>query len=157
MGFFDKISEKAKEAAENARKAAEQAIEDASKTAKDLTDKASAGFSEISDKASKEFAEFSQKATTEGSNIFGKVSDGFSSLTDTVGTSAKDLSAWAEGMPNKLRKMADDFDADAMWDKLSKTASKAGQDLIVMVLTIYYSIESKITGTQNSNNNEKSE
>lgn len=156
MGFFDKISEKAKEAAENARKAAEQAIEDASKTAKDLTEKASAGFSEISDKASKEFAEFSQKATTEGSNIFGKVSDGFSSLTETVGTSAKELSAWAEGMPDKLRKMADDFDADAMWDKLSKTAARAGQDLIVMVLTIYYSIESKITGSHNSESNGKS-
>lgn len=156
MGFFDKISEKAKEAAENARKAAEQAIENASKTAKDLSEKASAEFSEISDKASKEFADFSQKASAERSNIFGKVSDGFSSLTETVGTSAKELTAWAEGMPDKLRKMADDFDADAMWDKLSKTAAKAGQDLIVMVLTIYYSIESKITGSHNSESNGKS-
>ena len=156
MGFFNKISEKAKEAAENARKAAEQAIENASKTAKDLSEKASAEFSEISDKASKEFADFSQKASAEGSNIFGKVSDGFSSLTETVGTSAKELTTWAEGMPDKLRKMADDFDADAMWDKLSKTAAKAGQDLIVMVLTIYYSIESKITGSHNSECNGKS-
>ena len=119
MGFFDKISEKAKEVVENAKKAAGEAIENAS---------------------------------TEGSNIFGKVSDSFSSLTETVGTSAKELTTWAEGMPDKLRKMADDFDADAMWDKLSKNAAKAGQDLIVMVLTIYYSIESKITAIQNSKN-----
>ncbi|MDE7409505.1 MAG: hypothetical protein K2N09_05730 [Muribaculaceae bacterium] len=123
MGFFDKISEKAKEAAENAKKAAGEAIENAS---------------------------------AEGSNIFGKVSDGFSSFTETVGTSAKELTTWAEGMPDKLRKMADDFDADAMWDKLSKNAAKAGQDLIVMVMTIYYSIESKITAIQNSKNNGKS-
>ena len=123
MGFFDKISEKAKEVVENAKKAAGEAIENAS---------------------------------TEGSNIFGKVSDSFSSLTETVGTSAKELTTWAEGMPDKLRKMADDFDADAMWDKLSKTAAKAGQDLIVMVLTIYYSIESKITGSHNSECNGKS-
>lgn len=156
MGLFDKISEKAKEAAENTRKAAEQAIENASKTAKNLTENASVEFSDISDKASKEFADFSQKASAEGSNIFGKVSDGFSSLTETVGTSAKELTTWAEGMPDKLRKMADDFDADAMWDKLSKTAAKAGQDLIVMVLTIYYSIESKITGSHNSESNGKS-
>ena len=150
MGVFDKIANKAKETTENAKKAAGQAIENASKTAKDLSEKASTEFSEFSNKASKEFADFSQKASAEGNNIFGKVSDGFSSLTETVGTSAKELTTWAEGMPDKLRKMADDFDADAMWDKLSKTAAKAGQDLIVMVLTIYYSIESKITGTQNS-------
>ena len=156
MGFFNKIADKAKEAAENAKKAAGQAIENASKTAKDLSEKASTEFSEFSDKASTEFADFSQKASAEGNNIFGKVSDGFSSLTETVGTSAKELTAWAEGMPDKLRKMADDFDAEAMWDKLSKTAAKAGQDLIVMVLTIYYSIESKITGSHNSENNGKS-
>ena len=150
VGFFDKISEKAREAAENARKAASQAIENASKTAMDLSEKASAEFAEISDKASKEFVGFSQKASAEGSHLFGKVSEGFSSLSDTVGTSAKELTAWAEGMPDKLRKMADDFDADAMWDKLSKTAAKAGQDLIVMVLTIYYSVESRITNSESN-------
>ena len=156
MGFFDKIGNIAKEAAENAKKASGQVIENTSKVAKNLTDKASAEFSEISGKASKEFADLSQKASAEGSNIFGKVSDGFSSLTENVGTSAKELATWAEGMPDKLMKMADDFDADAMWDKLSKTAAKAGQELVVMVLTIYYSIESKITGTPNSEDNGKS-
>lgn len=167
MGFFDKISEKTKEAAENARKAAgqaienakktaDQAIENASKTAKDLSEKASAEFSEISEKASKEFADFSQKVSSDGSNLFDKVSEGFSYLSDSVGTSAKELAAWAESMPAKLKKMSDDFDADAMWDKLSKTAAKAGQELIVMVLTIYYSIESKITGSHNSESNGKS-
>lgn len=111
MGFFDKIADKAKEAAEKAKKAAGQAIENVS---------------------------------ADGSNLMNKVSEGFSSLSDSVGTSAKDLSAWAESMPGKLKKMSEDFDVDAMWDKLSKTAAKAGQELIVMVLTIYYALESKI-------------
>lgn len=148
MGLFDKISDKAKEVAENAKKVASQVIEDASSTAKDLSEKASENFSELSDKASKEFAEFSQKASAERNNLFDKVSEGFSSLSESVSTQTKELSTWAEGMPDKLKKMADDFDADAMWDKLSKTAAKAGQELIVMVLTIYYAIESKIPGKE---------
>ncbi len=155
MGFFDKIADKAKEAAENAKKTATKAYEDASSVAKDLSGKASEGISKFSDKASKEFSEFSQKASEEGSSLFGKVSEGFSSFTDSVGISAKELSAWAESMPEKLKKMADDFDADAMWDKLSKTAAKAGQDLIVMVLTIYYAIESKIPGRRENINGGK--
>lgn len=146
MGFFDKIADRAKEAAENAKKVAGQAIENASNTAKDLSEKASTGLSEISEKASREFAGFSKKASADGHILFDKVSEGFSSLSDSVGISAKELSAWAESMPGKLKKMSEDFDADAMWDKLSKTAAKAGQELIVMVLTIYYAIESKIPG-----------
>lgn len=155
MGFFDKIADKAKEAAESAKKTATKAYEGATSTAKELSEKASAGISEFSDKAAKEFSEFSQKASEEGSSLYGKMSDGFSSLTDSVGTSAKELSTWAESMPAKLKKMADDFDADALWDKLSKTAAKAGQDLIVMVLTIYYAIESKIPGREKNLNEGK--
>lgn len=148
MGFFDKIADKAKGAAESAKKTVTKAYEETSSATKELSEKASAGISEFSDKASKEFSHFSKKASEEGSNFYGKISDGFSSLTDSVGTSAKELSVWAESMPAKLKKMADDFDADAMWDKLSKTAAKAGQELIVMVLTIYYAIESKIPGRE---------
>lgn len=111
MGFLDKIANKAKEAAENAKNAAATVAE-----------KASVTFKEVSDNAS----------------------DGLSSFSDNFSKSAKDWAAWAEIMPDKLKKMADDFDANAMWDKLAKTAAKAGQDLIVMVLTIYYAIESKI-------------
>lgn len=134
MGFFDTFVNNVKEVADSAKKTAVQALEDASSKSKELTKEASAA----------------------GSDLIGKVSEGFSSLSESVSTSAKDLSTWAEGMPDKLRKMADDFDADAMWDKLSETAVKAGQDLIVMVLTIYYSIESRITGSHNSGSNGKS-
>lgn len=133
MGFFDGLANKAKEVAESAKKAAAQAFDDVSSTAKDLA----------------------EKATAEGSNLFDKASEGFSSLSESVGTSAKELSEWAESMPDKLRKMSDDFDADAMWDKLSKTAAKAGQELIVMVLTIYYALESKILGKQKADDNGK--
>lgn len=156
MGFLDKISDKAKEAAENAKKAAGEAIGNLSETARDLSGKASVGFTEFTDKASKEIADISQKATAEGTYIFGKVTDGFSSLSENATTTARELSAWAETMPGTLRKMADDFDAETMWDKLSKTAAKAGQDLIVMVLTIYYSIESKIVGNPNPGNDAES-
>lgn len=69
--------------------------------------------------------------------------------------SSKNLAAWAESMPDKLRKMAGSFDADAMWDKLAKTAAKAGQDLIVMVLTIFNAIESKIPGRDHQTVTEK--
>lgn len=97
-------------------------------------------FDKIGEKA-REAAESAKKAAGDLSE---KASSGFSELSDKVGTSAKDLSAWAETMPEKLKTMADDFDADALWDKLSKTAAKAGQDLIVMVLTIYYAVESRL-------------
>lgn len=116
------MANKAKEVTEIAKNSATQVLEEASSKSKELTKEASAV----------------------GSNLIGKASDSFSSLSESVGSSAKDLCAWAESMPHKLKKMSEDFDADAMWDKLSKTAAKAGQELIVMVLTIYYAIESKI-------------
>lgn len=135
MGFLDKISETAKAAAQNAMKAAEKISVEATKVSQD----AIKNVKEISDKASEGISEFSHKAAAEGKN-----------LSDKVGMSASELSTWAQGMPDKLRATADDFDADALWDKITNSAAKAGQELIVMVLTIYYAIESKITGNNKS-------
>ncbi len=115
MGLFDKLSEKARGAAESALKTAGEVMDQAKVAAGDLSEKASVGWADLSGK---------------------------------VGTATDDLSAWAETMPGKLRGMADSFDADALWDKLSKTAAKAGQELIVMVLTIYYAVESRLPGNK---------
>lgn len=150
MGFLDNISKKAVEAAEAAKRVASQTIDTASKTMREVSGKALASYSEFSEKASKELSELSKKAYAEGAELGGKVAEGWSSLSENVSVSTEELSAWAASMPDKLKKLADDFDAEALWNKISKTAAKAGQELIVMVLTIYYAVESKIPGLKSS-------
>lgn len=85
--------------------------------------------------------------------LFDKASAGFSKMAGSIGTSAKELADWAETMPDKLKEMSKDFDAESLREKLTKTAAKAGQELIVMVMTIYNSIESLITKTRHDADN----
>ena len=64
--------------------------------------------------------------------------------------SKEEITVWAEGSYNYITSLSKDFDSDKMWEKISATASKLGQDFIVMVLTIYYTISESI-----KNNNEQ--
>ncbi len=50
-------------------------------------------------------------------------------------------------IPETLHSYADRFNPDEMWEKLKTQAAKAGQDLVVMVLTIYYTIRDRIKGS----------
>lgn len=152
MGFFDKLADKAKEFAEEAKKSAGNALENTSKVTQNLSEKATKTTLKFSEKASNEFQGISKKVVEEGTLLYGKASESLLEFSGNIGTSAKELSSWAQGMPDKLKSMAEDFDAEALWDKLGKTASKAGQELIVMVLTIYYAIESKIPGHKEKRN-----
>ena len=54
---------------------------------------------------------------------------------------ASDLQQWAETIPGKLHEYASDFNTDDMWKKIEAWGSKCGQDLLIMVLTMYYTIQ----------------
>lgn len=136
MGLFDKFAGKAKEATDKAKEAA-----DSVKSLRQNAEQVLASAQELYDKTSEECKD--------------NMAADFAALRNKVGTEAQELSDWAKTMPDKLKIMADDFNVDSMWDKLSKTAAKAGQELIVMVLTIYYAIESKIPGLKSDKKNGK--
>lgn len=54
--------------------------------------------------------------------------------------SKEELSEWASGAGDYISSLAKDFDISKMWDKIKDSASKAGQELVVMTLTMYYTI-----------------
>lgn len=56
------------------------------------------------------------------------------------GKTAQDVAEWAKSAPDTIGRYAKDFDAAKMWDKISAYAAKAGQELILIVLTMYYAI-----------------
>lgn len=87
-------------------------------------------FKSIADKA-KATAAKSQKKMAD-------VVSGFQVPTSKV---TDDLTKWAESVPDTLHKYASDFKADEMWKKLESWAAKCGQDLVIMVLTMYYTIQ----------------
>lgn len=47
-------------------------------------------------------------------------------------------------IPDTLLRYASRFDPKEMWEKISSTAGKAGQEVIMMVLTMYYTIEGSV-------------
>lgn len=47
-------------------------------------------------------------------------------------------------MPDTLLRYASRFDPKEMWQKVSSSASRAGQEVVMMILTMYYTIESHV-------------
>lgn len=119
MGFFDKITSAAVSAAESAANTAKGVADTVTEKAKTATDTVS----ETAKSASETIADKTKEA-----------------WTGTV-ASAEEVSKWAETVPETIHTYADRFDADEMWDKITSTAAKVGQEMIIMVLTMYYTIE----------------
>lgn len=79
--------------------------------------------------------------------LLDKIKSKAKELTDNASDMAKGLSAstdelrkWAEKAPDTIHEYASRFDADEMWQKIEKWGMKAGQDLVIMVLAMYYTI-----------------
>ena len=47
-------------------------------------------------------------------------------------------------VPDTLLRYASRFDPKEMWEKISSSAGRAGQEVVMMVLTMYYTIESSV-------------
>lgn len=116
-----------------------------------LTDK----FKSLADKVNSETERLTLNSTKNISEIWQSASQSTietcNSIADTAREawnckipSKEEIATWIEGSYNYITSLSKDFDTDKMWEKISTTASKAGQDLIVMVLTIYYTISESI-------------
>ncbi len=70
----------------------------------------------------------------------------------TTGHGSVDLKEWSKSLTETLTQYSSRFNVDEMWDKLKATASKAGQDIVMMTLTMFYTIRDCIKGSQVVNN-----
>lgn len=83
--------------------------------------------------------------------LFDKIKSKASEIGNATTTKAMDISEWAKNLPELLHGYADRFNPEEMFEKLKSQAVKAGQDLVVMVLTMYYTIRDRIKDTNVSN------
>lgn len=79
--------------------------------------------------------------------LFDKIKNKAAEIGNAATGKTADLAEWSKTLPETLHSYADRFNPEAMWDKLKTQAAKAGQELVVMVLTIFYTIRDRINGT----------
>ena len=79
--------------------------------------------------------------------IFDKIKNKAAELGNTATEKTVNLAEWSKTLPETLHSYADKFNPEEMWEKLKTQAAKAGQELVVMVLTMYYTICDRIKGT----------
>lgn len=79
--------------------------------------------------------------------LFDKIKNKASELGTAVSGKTADLSEWTKTLPETLHEYAERFNPEEMWEKLKTQAAKAGQELVVMVLTMFYTIRDRIKGT----------
>ena len=125
MGLFDNLTDKAKSLAD-------QAVKEAGR---------------LSASSSQKVSEIWLSTTQTASETCDSIVDTAVDVWNNKIPSKEEIAVWAEGSYNYITSLSKDFDADKMWEKISETASKSGQDLIVMVLTIYYTISESIKKT----------
>ncbi|MDE6808489.1 MAG: hypothetical protein K2J42_00140 [Muribaculaceae bacterium] len=100
--------------------------------------------SQLSDNSSQKVTEICQSVSQSTSELCNSIADSARDIWDNKVPSKEEIAEWVEGSYNYITSLSKDFDADKMWEKVSTAASKAGQELIVMVLTIYYTISESI-------------
>lgn len=118
MGLFDKLKDKASTIASDAAKSVGEFSEKASSITSELADRARTGYDDMMRNASSAMDEWKDKS--------------------------QNLKQWSETIPDKLQEYASDFNVDDMWKKIESWGAKCGQDLLIMVLTMYYTIEKSI-------------
>lgn len=79
--------------------------------------------------------------------IFDKIKNKATEIGGTVGGKKASIEEWSKNLPEILHSYADKFNPEEMWEKLKTQAAKAGQELVVMVLTMYYTIRDRIKDT----------
>ena len=129
MGLFDELKDKASKKASDLHKMAGMTSEQIKRKASKLSQEAQSKTSALLAGTSKTIDE----AIDGGKQWIGD-------LSNKKVPSKEELTEWAENSMEKVQSLAKDFDAEKMWDKIKESAAKAGQELVVMVLTMYYTI-----------------
>ena len=142
MSLFDSIKKNLADAVTDLEKKASEAQKQATAIAADLKIKAS----EAADSIQKSTQELYSSSSKTIEMMYRNGSYWASDFWNNKVPSTDELEKWAADARDKINGMADDFDAQKMWDKIKSSAAKAGQDLVVMVLTIYYTIAESIKG-----------
>ncbi|MDE6338438.1 MAG: hypothetical protein K2K97_01460 [Muribaculaceae bacterium] len=142
MAFIDSIKKTMAEAIAELEKKTAETQKQASVIASDMHAKAA----EVAMSAMKTTGELSTKISESVGSAIKDGSEWASDVWTNKVPSKEELEEWASGATDKIKAMADEFDAQKMWEKISASASKAGQELVVMVLTMYYTIVESIQG-----------
>ena len=136
MGFFDDLKKKAEQLVSDAGKAADMAAKAATQAAKDTaewTTQAAKGTAEWTTQVAKDTAEWTTQAAKD-------TAEWTSGKWEEMGKYAEDFQKWKKELPDKLHEFKDNFSIEDFWNKMKETALNAGQEVVFMALTIYYSI-----------------
>lgn len=112
--------------------------------AKSISDQALNEVERLTTNSSQKASEIWQSTAQTVSETCGSIVDTAMDVWNNKIPSKEEITVWAEDSYNYIKSLSKDFDTDKMWEKISAAAAKAGQDLIVMVLTIYYTISESI-------------
>ena len=112
--------------------------------AKSISDQALNEVERLTTNSSQKASEIWQSTAQTVSETCGSIVDTAMDVWNNKIPSKEEITVWAEDSYNYIKSLSTDFDTDKMWEKISAAAAKAGQDLIVMVLTIYYTISESI-------------
>ncbi len=64
-----------------------------------------------------------------------------STVSDAATASERKIAEFAEAAPDTIHKYADRFSESDLWNKMKTAATTAGQKLMLMVLALFYSLE----------------
>lgn len=106
---------------------------------------------------SKSISDFSTDTMEAASKLSSDVLYSVESFTkesiDGIGVTLDKINIWAETVPSTIHQYAKNFDKEEFWSKISSVVSKFGQDMLFMLLTLYYSVAETI----NTNKDEQKE
>lgn len=104
--------------------------------AKSISDQAFNEVERLTTNSPQKASEIWQSTAQTVSETCGSIVDTAMDVWNNKIPSKEEMTVWAEDSYNYIKSLSKDFDSDKMWEKISASAAKAGQDLIVMVLTI---------------------
>lgn len=140
MGLYDNLKKKASEAIDSATKKTSDAYSGISKK----IDNPLSGISEKLDglhaSGSTKFDEIKTAASAKFSATNAAVSQMSTEVLDNIKETKARVDEWAKTVPDTIQDYSSHFNAEDFWEKIKSTASKVGQDLLFMALTMYYTV-----------------
>ena len=145
MALFDKLKSKAATLADEALRQTAALSDDARKKATEMAGDVAKRSSKIMNDVTRKSAEISEEVSKKSAEVWEEAGEWTSKTWDEKVPSKEELSEWAAGAADYISSFAKDFDPAKMWDKLKECAAKAGQEIVIMVLTMYYTIKESMT------------
>ena len=109
---------------------------------KKKAEKLAAGAAEWTTQAAKDTAEWTTQAAKD-------TAEWTSEKWEGMGKYAEDFQNWTKELPDRLQEFKDNFSIEDFWNKIKETALSAGQEVVFMALTIYYSIANQMKSGDN--------